>query len=116
TVYANLVNQYSGLANRHLPSRIGQEPRLPYALHVTTRIGGTRMCTADDSARPGEASSRMLQMLNAFLTVQALHVVAALGIPDRVADQPAAVDDLAAVTGAHPSSLYRLVRMLVGTG
>jgi O-methyltransferase domain len=58
----------------------------------------------------------MLQMLNAFLTVQALHVVAALGIPDRVADGPAALDDLAAATGAHPTSLYRVLRMLVGAG
>ena len=74
------------------------------------------MSTVDDSARPGEASSRMLQLLNAFLTVQALHVVAALGIPDRVADGPAALDDLAAATGAHPTSLYRVLRMLVGAG
>jgi hypothetical protein len=58
----------------------------------------------------------MLQMLNAFLTVQALHVIAALGIPDRMADGPAAVDDIAAATGAHAPSLYRLLRMLVGAG
>src|SRR5438132_5097360 len=74
------------------------------------------MTTVDDSVRPGEASSRMLQMLNAFLTVQALHVVATLGIPDRVADGPAAVDDLAVAIGAHAPSLHRLLRMLVGAG
>ncbi len=74
------------------------------------------MTAVDDSARTGEASSRMLQMLNACLTVQALHVVATLGIPDRVADGPAAVSDLAAVTGAHAPSLRRLLRMLVGAG
>ena len=55
-------------------------------------------------------------MLNAFLTVQALHVVAALGIPDQMANGPAAVDDIAAATGAHPPTLYRLLRMLVGAG
>jgi len=34
----------------------------------------------------------MLQLLNAFLTVQTLHVAAALGIPDLLADAPATVD------------------------
>ena len=74
------------------------------------------MTTVDDSVRPGEASSRMLQMLNAFLTVQALHVVATLGIPDRLADGPAAVDELAVATGGHAPSLHRLLRLLVGAG
>ena len=77
---------------------------------------GNKMGMVDNSVRPGGASSRMLQMLNAFLTVQALHVVAALGIPDQMANGPAAVDDIAAATGAHPPSLYRLLRMLVGVG
>ena len=54
-----------------------------------------------DGDRPGEAASRMLQLLNACFTVQALHVVAALGIADRLAEGPATVDDLAAATGAH---------------
>ena len=58
----------------------------------------------------------MLQLLNAFLTVQALHVAAALGIADRLADGPVAVDDLAAATGAHRPSLYRLLRTLAGAG
>jgi DNA-binding transcriptional ArsR family regulator len=58
----------------------------------------------------------MLQLLNACLTVQALHVVAALGIADRLAEGPATVDDLAAATGAHRPSLSRLLRMLTGAG
>jgi hypothetical protein len=58
----------------------------------------------------------MLQLLNAGLTTQALHVIAELGIADRLADGPAAIDDLAAATGAHRPSLYRLLRMLVGVG
>ena len=69
-----------------------------------------------DGDQPGEAASRMLQLLNAFLTVQALHVVAALGIADRLAEGPATVDDLAAATGAHRPSLSRLLRMLTGAG
>jgi hypothetical protein len=74
------------------------------------------MSTADDAGPPGEAVSRMLQLLNACLTAQALHVVAALGIADRLADGPAALNDLAAATGAHWPPLYRLLRMLVGGG
>ena len=42
----------------------------------------------------GEAPSRMLQLLNSFVTVQALHVAAALGIPDLLADGPMMLDDL----------------------
>jgi hypothetical protein len=74
------------------------------------------MSTADDLGRPGEAAAGMLQLLNAGLTAQALHVVAALGIADHLADGPAALDDLVAATGAHRPSLYRLLRTLVGVG
>ena len=70
----------------------------------------------DQLSRPSEAPARMLHMLNAFLTVQGLHVVATLGIADHLAHGARAVDDLANATGAHPGSLYRLLRMLVGVG
>jgi hypothetical protein len=69
----------------------------------------------NDPARPEAAPSRMQQMLNAFLAVQALHVAAALGIADMLDGGPVTVDDLAA-TGAHRPSLYRLLRMLAGAG
>jgi hypothetical protein len=71
---------------------------------------------AQDLTRPGEASARVLQMLNSFLTVQALHVAAALGIADLLADAPRSVDDLAIATGAHRAALYRLLRLLAGAG
>jgi hypothetical protein len=61
-------------------------------------------------------SSQMLQMVNAFLTVQALHVAAALGIADHLAELPRGIDELARITGADRSSLYRLMRMLSGAG
>lgn len=67
-----------------------------------------------EPGRPGETVPRMLQMLNAFLMVQALYVAAALRIADRLADAPRSVDDLAGATGAHRASLYRLLRMLAG--
>jgi hypothetical protein len=71
---------------------------------------------AGDPGRPGEASSQMLQLLNSFLTVQGLHVAATLGIADLLADGARGVDDLANAAGAHPASLYRLMRMLAGAG
>jgi SAM-dependent methyltransferase len=58
----------------------------------------------------------MLQMLNGFLTVQALFVAAALGIADALADGSRSVDDLAHATGANRVSLFRLLRMLSGAG
>jgi hypothetical protein len=61
-------------------------------------------------------STQMLQMLNSFLTVQAIHVAAALGIADLMAAGPTSVDELAKATGAHGPSLYRLLRMLAGAG
>jgi hypothetical protein len=58
----------------------------------------------------------MLQLLNGFLTAQTLHVAAALGIPDLFADGPVTVDSLAVKAAAHRPSLYRVLRMLAGTG
>ena len=65
---------------------------------------------------PGEASSRMLQLLNASITAQALYVAARLGLADRLAHAPATAMDLAASIGAHSPSLHRLLRILSGVG
>jgi hypothetical protein len=43
---------------------------------------------------------------------QAIHVAAALGIADLLANGPRTSEDLAATCGAHPASLYRLLRAL----
>jgi hypothetical protein len=58
----------------------------------------------------------MLGMLNGFLTVQALHVAAVLGLADLLAGGPRSVPDLASATGTHRSALQRLLRMLTGPG
>jgi predicted O-methyltransferase YrrM len=63
-----------------------------------------------------QASGEMLRMLNAFLTVQAIHVAASLGVADLLAGGPRSVDELAAATKADRSSLHRLLRMLTGPG
>src|SRR3981081_2926034 len=71
---------------------------------------------AIDPGRPANPSSQMLQMLNGFLTVQALYVAAGLGIADGLAGGPRGIAALAAATGGHPVSLYRLLLMLSGAG
>ena len=68
---------------------------------------------ADPAPQP---SAEMLRMLNAFLTVQALHAAALLGLADLVAGGPKSVDELAAATQADRSSLHRLLRMLTAPG
>lgn len=80
---------------------------------TTHRGDGTRM-TNDPT--PGETSTRMLQLLNASLTAQALHVAAKLRLADLLSDGPVTTTDLAATLGAHRPSLYRLMRMLTGVG
>src|ERR1700682_4405938 len=74
------------------------------------------MSASNPPGKPGEVSGQMLSMLNAFLTVQALHVAASLGIPDQLAGEPRSADDLANASGAHRTSLFRLLRMLTGAG
>jgi hypothetical protein len=73
--------------------------------------------TATIHANPApQQSAEMLRMLNAFLTVQALHVAALLGVADLLAAGSKTVDELAAATKADRSSLHRLLRMLTGPG
>ena len=61
-----------------------------------------------------QPSAEMLRMLNAFLTVQALHVAAFLGLADLLAAGSKTVDELAAAD--RIASLHRLLRMLTGPG
>src|SRR4051812_33474605 len=58
----------------------------------------------------------LLQMLSGMMATRALQVAAQFGIADLLADGPRHVDDLAAATGAHAPSLYRLLRMLASAG
>ena len=74
------------------------------------------MFATAQSSSPAQASAQMLQMLHGFVTVQALHTAAFLGIADLLASEPRSVSELAAATGAHRPSLHRLLRMLTGPG
>lgn len=71
--------------------------------------------TLNANSRP-QPSAEMLRMLNTFVTVQALHVAAFLGVADLLAAGSKTVDELAAATKADRSSLHRLLRMLTGPG
>ena len=66
------------------------------------------------SGSAGAAQAEALELLNAFLGTQALHVVAVLGVADLLAEREMTAEELASVTGTHAPSLYRLLRMLTG--
>jgi O-methyltransferase domain/Dimerisation domain len=62
------------------------------------------------------AAVEVRRLVNGFRISQAIHVATVLGLPDRVADGPRSFADLAAETGCHPRSLYRLLRALASVG
>lgn len=85
--------------------------------------------TPPDGPSPGEAEPRAgtfaadtiahighLTKLGDYITPIALRVVCDLGIPDLLADGPRDAAHLAAATGSHPDSLYRVLRALAGQG
>jgi hypothetical protein len=61
-------------------------------------------------------STELHQLITGFRVSQALHVAVTLGIPDLLADGPSSSDALAAATGSHAGSLYRLLRALASVG
>ncbi len=58
----------------------------------------------------------MLQLIGGFWVSRALYIAAKLGIADLVQDQSRTATELAAATGTHPSSLYRVLRALASVG
>jgi hypothetical protein len=58
----------------------------------------------------------MLQMIQGFWVSRALYVAAKLGISDLLKDGPKSSLELAQATGAHPTSLYRILRALDSVG
>ena len=61
-----------------------------------------------------EPAGRMLSLLNACLTTQALHAAARLGIADELEAGPRSIADLSDALDAQPDALERLMRMLAG--
>ena len=56
------------------------------------------------------------QLVQGYRVTQMLSVVAKLGIADLLEDGPRTADELAAVSGAHPDALYRVLRALASLG
>jgi hypothetical protein len=63
-----------------------------------------------------DSTEPLLHMLNGHCLQQALHVVAVLGVADRLAAGPKAVERLAASTATDRLSLLRLMRALASVG
>jgi len=63
-----------------------------------------------------QSPATRLRNLLSYNTTQMLYVVAKLGIADLLADGARTADDLATTVGAHPRSLYRLLRALTHVG
>ena len=61
-------------------------------------------------------SEDLRHLILGFRVTQALHVAAELGIADLLAGGPRGADDLAAASGTHAPSLYRVLRLLASEG
>ena len=68
------------------------------------------------SAPKPEAAARLLELIQMRLISGAIHVVAALGVADLLADGPRSSDELASATGASVQPLRRVMRALAGFG
>ncbi|MBV8121555.1 MAG: methyltransferase [Alphaproteobacteria bacterium] len=63
-----------------------------------------------------DPSIELMRLINGYQVSQALHVAATLGIADQLKDGPKSYDAVAHACGAHPPSLYRLLRALAAVG
>jgi hypothetical protein len=59
---------------------------------------------------------QMLQLISGFWIARCIYVLAKLGIADLINDEPQTADDLAAATGTHGPSLFRVLRALASVG
>src|SRR5271168_5111733 len=63
-----------------------------------------------------DPSIELMRLINGYQVSQALHVAATLGVADQLKDGPKSYYALAQACGAHPVSLYRLLRALAAVG
>lgn len=74
----------------------------------------TRASTVEQPSSPPGAV--LMQIASGAMLTQAVGVGAKLAIADLLKDGGKSVDDLAQATGAHPRSLYRVMRSLASVG
>jgi hypothetical protein len=67
-------------------------------------------------AHPTDPFGRMFEMVCSFWVTRAVYAAARLAIPDQLASGPKTPAELAELVGAHPRSLYRLLRALASIG
>ncbi len=70
----------------------------------------------DGKLDPTAAAAELHRLLNGFQISQAIHVAAVLGVADHMTSGPRPSDEIAAAVGAHPRTLYRLLRALAAIG
>jgi O-methyltransferase domain/Dimerisation domain len=63
-----------------------------------------------------DPSNELMRLINAYQVAQALHVAAMLDVADQLKDGPKSYEIVAQACGAHPTSLYRLLRALAAIG
>jgi hypothetical protein len=82
------------------------------------------LSTAERIANQGDESNmsnpsvgeQLGQMITGYWVSRSIYVAAKLKIPDRLLGGPKTADELAAATGMHTRSLYRLLRALASRG
>jgi hypothetical protein len=77
---------------------------------------GRAAAGADPTTQERDAAVVVLQMIWGIHISRAVHVAAALGIADLLADGPMTAAQLARAVQAHEPSLYRVLRLLASLG
>jgi SAM-dependent methyltransferase len=85
----------------------------PDAAAVASNVAAQGQPSQGQELPPEVALTQMI--FGAFVS-QAVSVAAKLGVADLLAEQPQTVAALAAATGTHERSLYRVMRTLAGVG
>ena len=62
------------------------------------------------------AAAKLLELIFIQRISQAIHVAAAFGVADLIADEPKSAEQLATATGVQAASLRRVMRTLAGFG
>src|SRR4051794_10440234 len=93
--------------------------RLPHLPLTSTPDPGLGPCAPGEHRRMvGEvadaesSSDALLRLINGYQVSQAIHVAAALGIAEQLADRSRTVGELATATATHAGALHRLLRAL----
>src|SRR4051794_40406917 len=78
--------------------------------------GGDVGAVPENAGSASNPPAELMRLINGYQISQALHVAATLGVADHPEDGPKPCDALARACGAHPPSLYRLLRALAAVG